>query len=396
MNKPLPPRPAFNALYSTPRKLDQDLDDSSAGETPRSPDRGNDSDAPTPENAGNSSALTKFDFTKLPSLKPMERSREKEAESGKSSPKREKKERPDVGDRRDSWLVGQLSKMKHKLYSPGRGEVPRGNEEHRVMEKRIHKKRSRHLGRDNGGVHIVSRRTRRRGSSISSTGTVDDRYDDDETDTYNTRHRTTSRKTSRQKDPHPGSDVFPPAPQQANPPSTSNEGNWLSRTFTFIASHPTVPHILSFYAQLAFNLFLLSFLAYLLWSFYAAVRTDIDNNSHAATAEILAEMAVCTENFKMNRCDREGGGRVPAMERVCEEWARCMSRDAKAVGRARVGAKTVAEVVNGFVEGISWKAMVCLVSPKGPNNPAIDARIKANTHDIDFHHSSHLFLFRHQ
>ncbi|GAB7364580.1 hypothetical protein MBLNU230_g5387t1 [Neophaeotheca triangularis] len=373
MNKPLPPRPAFNALYSTPRKLDQDLDDSSAGETPRSPDRGADSDAPTPENTGG--ALSKFDFTTLPALKPLKRGENqqtggaevemKDADADavkvKSSPRRgERKERPDGGDRRDSWLVSQLSRVKHKLYSPGRGEVPRGDEGHRVMEKRIHKKRSRHFGgretREGHHHGAVSRRTRRRGSSVSSTGTGD--YDDaSDSDSHRSNNRSKPRKTSRpQTDPHPGSNIFPPA----SPP---NEGNWLSRTFTFIASHPTVPHILSFYAQLAFNLFLLSSLAYLLYTFYTALRADIDSNSHAATAEILAEMSLCTENFRLNRCDRASGGRVPAMERVCEEWERCMSRDARAVGRARVGAKTVAEVVNGFVEGISWKAMffTCLL-----------------------------------
>ena len=35
-----------------------------------------------------------------------------------------------------------------------------------------------------------------------------------------------------------------------------------------------------------------------------------------------------------------------------------MNRDPSKVGRARVGAELIAEVVNGFVEPISWKTLV--------------------------------------
>jgi hypothetical protein len=35
-----------------------------------------------------------------------------------------------------------------------------------------------------------------------------------------------------------------------------------------------------------------------------------------------------------------------------------MNRDPAIVGRAKVGAELIAEVVNGFIEPISWKALV--------------------------------------
>jgi hypothetical protein len=35
-----------------------------------------------------------------------------------------------------------------------------------------------------------------------------------------------------------------------------------------------------------------------------------------------------------------------------------MNRDPTVVGRAKVGAELIAEVVNGFVEPISWKTLV--------------------------------------
>ena len=39
-------------------------------------------------------------------------------------------------------------------------------------------------------------------------------------------------------------------------------------------------------------------------------------------------------------------------------WQRCSARDPANVGRARVAAETVAEIVNGFVDVVSWKSML--------------------------------------
>ena len=46
------------------------------------------------------------------------------------------------------------------------------------------------------------------------------------------------------------------------------------------------------------------------------------------------------------------------MEAQCKAWEFCMNKNPKVVGRARVGAETLAEVINGFTEVISWRTMV--------------------------------------
>lgn len=48
------------------------------------------------------------------------------------------------------------------------------------------------------------------------------------------------------------------------------------------------------------------------------------------------------------------------MTHQCAAWETCMNRDPTKVGRAKVGAELIAEVVNGFVEPISWKTLVRL------------------------------------
>lgn len=65
---------------------------------------------------------------------------------------------------------------------------------------------------------------------------------------------------------------------------------------------------------------------------------------------------MCTIQYKNNNCKEP----IPAMIQQCGNWETCMSRDPTIVGRARVGAELIAEVVNGFVEPISWKTLVSL------------------------------------
>ncbi|KAF5377233.1 hypothetical protein D9615_006430 [Tricholomella constricta] len=66
------------------------------------------------------------------------------------------------------------------------------------------------------------------------------------------------------------------------------------------------------------------------------------------------EIAICSLQYKTNLC---GTNSVPAMAQQCANWETCMNRDPAIVGRAKVGAELIAEVVNGFVEPISWKAL---------------------------------------
>lgn len=64
---------------------------------------------------------------------------------------------------------------------------------------------------------------------------------------------------------------------------------------------------------------------------------------------------MCALQYKNNLCNTNP---VPAMVQQCAKWEMCMSRDPAVVGRAKVSAELIAEVVNGFVEPISWKTLV--------------------------------------
>lgn len=277
---------AFNGLFNTPRRDLISIDDSSAGETPKSPPR-DESDA-TPETTHRRPSPSKFDFTSMPALPHTVNTMEQ------ASP------------RRDSFF-GRIK----KFCSPGRGEVPRGDVIH-AKDARIRKKKS---------------RTGRMKRHSDSSGDEDRPH-----------------KRSRR------------SPRKASSSKSQQEPSWITNLFTFIASHPTVPHILSFYAQLAFNVFLLAAFAYWIYSCWAAIVNDIDHKAMEARTDIIAEIAQCAEQFRINHCDSPT--RVPALEQVCNNWAACMGRDPTRVARARVSAHTFAEILNSFIEPISYKAMI--------------------------------------
>ena len=155
--------------------------------------------------------------------------------------------------------------------------------------------------------------------------------------------------------------------QQDHGPQTSSPNPhdipFFSRLFTFLESHPHIPRILSYYAQFAFNLTLAFLTLYVIVAFLLAIRSDVMKASEEVSADILAEMDACARNFVENRCGGEGGKRLPALESVCDTWERCMNRDPAKVGRAKVSARTLAEIFNGFIEPISLKTMVLLCCP---------------------------------
>jgi len=89
---------------------------------------------------------------------------------------------------------------------------------------------------------------------------------------------------------------------------------------------------------------------------------DVNEKVSTYTTEARQEIYNCAEAFSANQCAgyRDLGRVAPALYGMCESWETCMNRDPKKVGgRAKVGAETMAEVVNGFVDVISWKTMVC-------------------------------------
>ncbi|KAI9785410.1 MAG: hypothetical protein M1816_000425 [Peltula sp. TS41687] len=217
-----------------------------------------------------------------------------------------------------------------KAKTPGRGDVLRG----RPSERRVQKKAARR--------HVDVDRDREREMRHQNHRS----HETEESDAAAAGHGRENRK--RDRDRHRSSH-----PKDKHPSSSSS--SFIPSLFTYLESHPDLPHILSYYAQFFLNVFLVFFFIYIIYSFWSTIRSDVDKKSDLVAAETLAEMAACAHQYVENRCDR--ATRVPAMESVCDSWERCMKKDPSQVGRARVSAHTFAEIFNSFVEPISYKAM---------------------------------------
>lgn len=161
-------------------------------------------------------------------------------------------------------------------------------------------------------------------------------------------------------------------------------------------------YIISGYIQTGFNLFIVLVLVYLAVQAILTIQRDVqqkvDEYSLGKDAAkmldlrkywylfrslfvaIMKEISVCAKLYHENRCDPEN--RVPAMDEPCRNWETCMDRDPDTVGRyislhfvigtcsknlfeiyrAKVSAETFAEIVNGFIDPISYKSMVIFTS----------------------------------
>ncbi|KAJ6569548.1 Di-sulfide bridge nucleocytoplasmic transport domain-containing protein [Mycena capillaripes] len=119
------------------------------------------------------------------------------------------------------------------------------------------------------------------------------------------------------------------------------------------APQSDLPYVLLGYLQFFFNLSLILLFLYLVVQFILTVQRDVEERISEYSMDIVQDIAMCALQYKNNLCENP----LPAMAQQCAIWATCMSRDPTIVGRAKVGAEMIAEVVNGFIEPISWKAL---------------------------------------
>ena len=243
-----------------------------------------------------------------------------------SSPLADNEDTPDPPARNSSNTTGAMiqfqgmrteknppnTDMYGKYTTPGRGEILRKPHTD-LIARRVHKRRRREIDRD---VRLARRRP--------------------------------SDESDYEKDTQPSSgDPTQPTPQEVG---------FIPSILTFMEAHPNLPDVLSRYAQFILNLFFVSLLIIIMYCSWATIRSDVDEASREVAAETMAEMVMCTREFKANKCD--SADRVPAMESMCNSWEKCMNRDPTMVGRARVSAQTFAEIITSFADRISYKTMV--------------------------------------
>ncbi|GAA5909901.1 Brr6/Brl1 family protein [Sporobolomyces salmoneus] len=123
------------------------------------------------------------------------------------------------------------------------------------------------------------------------------------------------------------------------------------------------PYVLLGYLQFGSLTLLAVLVLSILFLFLYTLYTDIQSRLSSLTLELRQEILQCAKAYVDNRC--EPATRIPAMERRCSDWEECMNREVVVNGKTRVVAETLAEIVNGFVDVISFKTMLFVLLTLG-------------------------------
>lgn len=128
-----------------------------------------------------------------------------------------------------------------------------------------------------------------------------------------------------------------------------------------LLTDPKVPYVLSLYLQLVINIVVISIIFYMVYTFINTIKADINQKLEIYTREALQEISLCSREYYRNKCSLEDGNkRAPALEQTCTKWSKCMNRDPQLIGRSKITAETVADIINGFMKPITWKSLIFL------------------------------------
>eukprot|EP00761_Pharyngomonas_kirbyi_P000177 gb/GECH01000177.1/.p1 GENE.gb/GECH01000177.1/~~gb/GECH01000177.1/.p1 ORF type:complete len:440 (+),score=143.97 gb/GECH01000177.1/:1-1320(+) len=125
-------------------------------------------------------------------------------------------------------------------------------------------------------------------------------------------------------------------------------------------SKSNLPDTIWSYMHLLFNILVIFLFCYIVYLGFQSILNDIESKAEVASSDIVKEIGLCADNYQKNQCDDPN--RPPALEDDCREWQKCMQRDPLKVARATLSAQTIAEVLNGFVEPLSYKSMFFLIT----------------------------------
>ncbi|PWN52840.1 hypothetical protein IE53DRAFT_339840 [Violaceomyces palustris] len=152
--------------------------------------------------------------------------------------------------------------------------------------------------------------------------------------------------------------------------------------------HLDWPELLLGYAQFIFNASILVAFLYLLYGVVRTVQQDVAEKVREYEIDILRDITACAKSYADNRCGTSL--QAPALAAACQGWERCSARDPAVVGRARVTAETFADILNGFVDAVSWKSMVftlltLAIGVRATNSTLSFFRVRSRRH----HQSDH-------
>ncbi|KAI8389302.1 Di-sulfide bridge nucleocytoplasmic transport domain-containing protein [Blakeslea trispora] len=130
-----------------------------------------------------------------------------------------------------------------------------------------------------------------------------------------------------------------------------------AQTPTYL-KHQFISYTIIIYMQMLFNVIFSVGILYVAIKIALAVRQDFYIKTQDHISALQKERIACTNNYFINHCEQSN--RIPAIEDMCNSWEACMNRDVE-VAQARVSAEAIAEIINSFVEPISYKTLAFFI-----------------------------------
>ena len=171
----------------------------------------------------------------------------------------------------------------------------------------------------------------------------------------------TNSQLARQRNVESGYDTSRPSSsegtfEQIPQPSVKEIGTFPAM-LSFVHNHPNLPQILSYYGQTILSWFFVAVVMFGVVRCWMTIQQDVELRVLKEAEGMIKENMHCQEEFEQHGCNNRASlGR--AFIPLCDKWEACMSRDAMAIARGRISAHTFAEILNEFVEPLSYKFIV--------------------------------------
>lgn len=124
-------------------------------------------------------------------------------------------------------------------------------------------------------------------------------------------------------------------------------------------SHPASrgSYLFTSYLQIFLNLLTALICFSFVMIFMRAIKADLRSEWQTTKLELVHESLQCRIHYNANKCER--ATRVPALEKQCDDWEKCMGRNNELFFRARsaISARLIGDTLNSFIEPLGWKTL---------------------------------------
>lgn len=207
------------------------------------------------------------------------------------------------------------------------------------------------------GAQLAEHRVVLFGGQDEATGVdeKDQKPDDDRRNSVQ-ENDSTPRNTGAKVDTDSTEGTTKAAHSDAGPLSTDNVEYAYPMNMPWPRANDNTPYIISTYLQLAFNMFMVCIILYIVSRSLVVLWRDVDAKLDSYSNNLMVDISQCTLQYLENNCRPDI--RPPALHDECSRLEKCMEQDPSGIGRAKVTAETIAEIINSFVEPFTMKTTI--------------------------------------